>query len=295
MKKHLITTAALALAGLALLVPAASAGTLPFNTGDLILGFREFGVSTDYEVDIGSALDYIPGGTNAGSGLVTLSSISGIGADLTSIFGAGWTTDANLHWSISGATQAASIGSGAIPKNTLFATKGESVIGVSPTGWTAASSGTQAIPAGKINGAMGGTGVGGYANGDTASGQTLSTNNPVGLIQATSAANSYGSFQATDSGGNVTSSFGYFSGGIEGTFAGGTSGAVLDLYEMKTVNSGSAGTLIGSFELNNSGALSFNPGNPGGSAVPEPSTYAAILGVVTLGFVAVKRRRQAKA
>jgi hypothetical protein len=43
---------------------------------------------------------------------------------------------------------------------------------------------------------------------------------------------------------------------------------------------------IGTFNLSSSGELTF-------TAIPEPSTYAAILGALTLGVVAIRRRRSA--
>jgi hypothetical protein len=48
-----------------------------------------------------------------------------------------------------------------------------------------------------------------------------------------------------------------------------------------------ASTLLGTFNLSNSGQLTFT------AAIPEPSTYAALLGIATLGFVAIRRRKQA--
>ncbi|MCF7688773.1 MAG: PEP-CTERM sorting domain-containing protein [Cephaloticoccus sp.] len=52
----------------------------------------------------------------------------------------------------------------------------------------------------------------------------------------------------------------------------------------------SSALLVGEF----SGAATFdNVQFNGVSAVPEPSTYAAILGAMALGFVAIRRRRNA--
>jgi hypothetical protein len=45
---------------------------------------------------------------------------------------------------------------------------------------------------------------------------------------------------------------------------------------------------IGTFNLSSSGELTF-------TAIPEPSTYAAILGALTIGIVAIRRRRLAVA
>jgi hypothetical protein len=62
----------------------------------------------------------------------------------------------------------------------------------------------------------------------------------------------------------------------------------LKLWEMTPTTSGTApGTLLGTFTLTSS-ALTFTSF----AAIPEPSTYAAILGVATLGFVMIRRRKQ---
>jgi hypothetical protein len=46
------------------------------------------------------------------------------------------------------------------------------------------------------------------------------------------------------------------------------------------------GVDLGVFSLSNTGELTFTA-----TAIPEPSTYAAILGVITVGFAALRRRR----
>ena len=73
----------------------------------------------------------------------------------------------------------------------------------------------------------------------------------------------------------------FFSTAVESTTVGATS---LKLWEL-TPGSG-AGTLLGTFNLDSSG-LTF-------TVIPEPSTYAAILAVATLGFAAIRRRKQAQ-
>jgi hypothetical protein len=70
---------------------------------------------------------------------------------------------------------------------------------------------------------------------------------------------------------------------VESTTLGSTS---LKLWEL-TPGSG-AGTLLGTFNLDSTG-LTFTV-----AAIPEPSTYAAILGLATVGFVAIRRRKQAQ-
>lgn len=64
----------------------------------------------------------------------------------------------------------------------------------------------------------------------------------------------------------------------------------LDLYQL--VPNGSVtktdGTDLGYFTLANDGVLTFTA-----TAIPEPSTYAAILGAAAMGFVMIRRRKEA--
>ena len=52
----------------------------------------------------------------------------------------------------------------------------------------------------------------------------------------------------------------------------------------------SPGVYLGTFSLASNGNFSFTAAL---TAVPEPSTYAALLGLGTLAIVAIRRRRQA--
>jgi hypothetical protein len=63
-----------------------------------------------------------------------------------------------------------------------------------------------------------------------------------------------------------------------------------DLFDLnlRTNPSASSSPFLGTFALQSNGELFFY----GVSAIPEPSTYAGLLGVVTLGIVAIRRRRQ---
>jgi hypothetical protein len=76
---------------------------------------------------------------------------------------------------------------------------------------------------------------------------------------------------------------GQFSASVESTAAGSTK---LNLWELVP---GHSAVDLGYFTLNGS-SLTFTVF----SAIPEPSTYAAILGLATLGIVAVRRRKQAQ-
>jgi len=95
--------------------------------------------------------------------------------------------------------------------------------------------------------------------------------------------------------GSTTAAFGVFNPNNNG-FAGieannlvsGHSYQALDLYSVGVNTS----TFLGTFALYAANEGSHLAGDLTFTAIPEPSTYAAILGVVTLGFAAIRRRKQ---
>ena len=70
---------------------------------------------------------------------------------------------------------------------------------------------------------------------------------------------------------------------VGANLASGANYSALDLYQVVAGSS----QILGTFALYQNGNLTFT------AAIPEPSTYAAILGVATLGFAALRRRKQA--
>ena len=281
--KYILTTPCLAIAG-ALLLQTSAQATLPYNNGDLILGFRTTGASnpdgltnptgTDYEINLGNATAFLNG-----TGTI---SFPNIGLDLTAIFGANWNTRADLFWSISGVVQPTV---GSLPNNTLFATRPETDIGVQSLPWARLSSFASGAPANKMV-SMAGASFG-YSAGTSATlNQLESTNTLGGLIQNAGAGASYASFQPGGANTTGATAFGVFSGGIEGNFGAGTAGSALDLYEL-TPGTGN-GAFLGSFHMNDSGTASFSAG-----VVPEP-TSLAILGAGA-GLLGLLRRRQTRA
>ncbi len=65
--------------------------------------------------------------------------------------------------------------------------------------------------------------------------------------------------------------------------------SIVDLYQYIQGATTTAGVYLGSLELGSNGSLFFTTA---ATAIPEPSVYAAILGVATLAFVAIRRRKQ---
>ena len=171
-----------------------------------------------------------------------------------------WFSGPNLQWGVLGATSnilgglTGAGGTFGLPKNTLFLTQGETTLGVRATAPAEASASgqgvnnSQFIPVGTAF-----NGLPAAANSTVASWDTAgdwSAGNP--------------SFNAIG-----------FSYGIEqpgsGSNAGPTNSA-LDLFELKATNAGGSGSgvYLGTFSHDNSGNLNYV------SAVPEPSTYAAV-------------------
>lgn len=91
----ILTTAAIALAA------AVSANAANYNPGDLVLGVYDYSgtVSTALEFNLGAFTKYANGG---GQGLVL-----NIADEMTSVFGAGWASNSNLHWGLAAEITAA--------------------------------------------------------------------------------------------------------------------------------------------------------------------------------------------
>ncbi len=273
--KYLLTVALLALVGMG---TSARATLVTANLNDLILGFRATGgtgAATNLEVNLGNVSQFY--GVSGTFGLSALSA-----ADLVATYGSDWNTRTDLVWGIVGTTGSAAgttIGSNTLAASTLWATRSESTPGLQSTPWTqGASEFAQQGAANTIStlysGAVGSLG-----------GKTSTGNSTVSATIGTSSLGSWSNKEGTNA-----SAFTFFN--PKSQFENGTNGSlhVSDLYELQSV-AGSA-SYLGSFALTSDGALSFSSTPSGAAAVPEPSTYAAILGAVTLGFVAFRRRAQ---
>jgi hypothetical protein len=228
-----------------------------YNQGDLLLGFRSSGAS-DLIVDIGSASLY-----TGASGQIT---ISGNYYNSTQFSDANLDIN-NLYFSVFGAT--------GLPSRNLWMT------GVQSTPWTANNVFSQGPTAGIIGGIAGGAK-------DISSQLSAGPDNTASAVVVPNNYNSGGDTSYTVGVGSSGNLQGYFQGDIEGNtsagFSSGSTPLIENLFEMDTANAGNPGKLIGDFELDPNGTLTFNP-------VPEPSTWATLgVGMMMLTIVRKFRR-----
>jgi hypothetical protein len=269
--------AALALAGCALLAPAAEA-SLVYNDGDVLLAVRATSnPNSTYLYDLGPGVNF--------ANFTTQQTLSlGILGDLTNTFGANWATRGDLFWSVSGVQKFADT----YNANTMFMSAphgGALILGTSGSAaWDAISSFQAGQPAGKIQD-MGNRYK--LSNGDGVSVQSANNN---GLIQPNvGPANSYRSY--LPGGGNTVGSTAFTifgNNGIEGNFAGGPSLASLDFYVLEP-GSGAAATFEGNFSVDSNAVVTFTP-----TGVPEPASLGVLAaGALVLG--SLRRRSTATA
>ena len=248
---HSLRSILSAAASFALIASGASAA-LPYNDGDILLGFRAAagdGSTTCYLVRLGPATLF-----TGASGQVNVP-LGNLKTDLANTYGADWSTRADLFWSVSGVQKASGNG---FPTNTMFASRPEQTPGTQSVPWPRFSAFGAGPPVQKMLIMSGEANQLGYNAGTSNAGgldQTESTNVTGGLFQSTSSTNNYASFQPGGTNSNTSSAFGVFANGIDGTFANGTSRSVLDFYKLEP-GSGSA-PLVGAFRLDNNGNLTF--------------------------------------
>ena len=273
--KNLLTT--LVVAGITAFASQASATT--YVAGDLLLGFRASGgtgASSNLIVNLGQADTVYRDATS------NILSVVDIGTLLTSTYGAGWDTRADLFWGVVGVRSSAPSGAAVDgdPVRTIYATAaqtGTPVPGESgnSTPWNVSGGTTRATIASNI--------VGFAGNFDAASAAVTNT-----AVMP----NNVGSTWSTQN--NGTNSFG-FAGVVEDNFGGGAAGAALDLYRILNTNTGASptnptvglGVWEGTFTISDTGVVGFSV-----TSVPEPSR--ALLAGLGLAGIAFRRRRTVK-
>jgi hypothetical protein len=271
--KRFATTATLAFAGLVLIASPVRA-QYASGSGDFLLGFRQVGNNNSVFVDIGPIASL-----NTGPQTFTL---TGLGSVLSSTFGNGWASDANVFFSLSATNRPGD------PTTTSWVTSAEAVgSGVESKIWKDLTNTNAGILVNKIN-AMGQQGNTFDAAFGTAGHRTVVENNTT--------PNEYRLYMpggTNDSGhaqGNIA--FGFFNPTTEGNFGSGAAGVTLDLYQITNGGATTNALDLGDFSISSDGGtLTYIP--DAFESVPEPSTYTmAVLG--TLGLLLFQRRRLAR-
>lgn len=241
MKANFLSVVFVALTSALIVRPSAKAGTVSTSAGDLFLGVRAVsgaGATQDYIVNIGQASAY-----RDAISPFAVPNLGDLGADLIAVFGANWSTRADVLWSIAGTPGGSAVG--ADPARTIYATVRETGPAL-----TRAAAAAQAAPVNKLTSLS-------VAYLQTAGTPNASTaNSPVGIVQSTTDVNSYASFH------NVTSSYSYFSPPIEGDFGNGVAASVLSLYRLVPATDAAVGTpgeFLGRFLLDSNGGLTYAP------------------------------------
>ena len=267
---------------LALLVVTAISANAQVVTGvnDLVFGFRQSTGSSSLEINLGN-INQFTGAAAQGIGNATLN-LGNFSSLLTSTYGAGWASDSTIQWSAAGTA-----GTGAA------ATNGQAVRTAWMTDHWNAAAGTLGVQ----NSTSFSNGFG-TALAGTADGKIINVYN--GMTLAT-AGQTTGSAVVLPSGGNSwvtqqgvsTAAWGaFFTNATVNNqptnLNGSSSYSASDLYSLTPTGAGtSTNAFFGTFALWSNGDITFT-----GAAIPEPSTYAAIIGVAMLGFGAIRRRMQ---
>jgi hypothetical protein len=287
--KHLLTM--LVVAGISAAASSASAATI--TLGDLLFGFRVTG-------GVGAGTDLIvradPAGVTGGNATVfrdasaSIPSVLNLGTELSAIYGNDWHTRSDLSWGVVGIRSASSTGggngtNGAVPGRSPFVgiAQGTSTPGTQ----SSAAPDLSGAPALRTN----------TSNAINAINSAFLTGTDTGISSAEAiylASNALGGWTE-----QVTTDYFDLGSGAEVSNASGIDNTGLDLYWILNSNSGAldngaavastvgVGVYQGSFQINNSGVVSFTSDV---AAIPEPSrTLFAGMGLVALLF----RRRRA--
>jgi hypothetical protein len=257
--KRFVKTALLVTASLAIVASSARAQVIYNNAnGDFLLGFRQTGSTNSVLLDIGPIANF---------NVMQTFSLGNVATLLSSTFGAGWATDANVWFSLAATTRPGDAA------NTNYMTRASAVPWNRLTNTNSAILQNKVIAQGNQYNAFSGQ-------------QTLG--NP-GVIEAQALApDGYreyhpgGTNDAGHANGNI--SYGFFNPETEANFGGGIPGLQLALIQL--VPGTGPGTNLGFFSLSaDGGTLTFSP-------IPEPSTYAlAVLGLAGLLLVQRLRRK----
>jgi hypothetical protein len=258
------------------------------NDGDLVLAFANPGSTNQLLVDIGSASDYYTasnaqnGGTNATTGnpytapLVageTYTVASFNNADLSTVLGSNATSSSTV-WTVFGGSGTAG-GPIGEPENTLWLSSSTGATLSSPSPSNSLSTQLDTLTNGLPSLSYSHTGLSQDAASDA---RTYS----FGYYSYLGGSNNFGYTGAVAGNTGALSSVG-----------GSSSIELFELMPTGTVGEGPTSVNLGTFTLTNNAVGGIGLTFTAYEAIPEPSTYAAILGAMTLGFVLIRRRQQA--
>ena len=238
-----------------------------YNNSDLLLGFRTPGGSLDLLVDIGSVSLY--------AGATSPITISGNYYTSQQLTDAGLTLN-NLYFSVFGDVSPGYPTNNG-PYNTLWVTRPETPPGTLSAPWAAQSSAQLATSRSRIESIA----AGGVFISATSAPGADNTSSTIITPDIYSQSGDISYNVGIGSGGNFQGNFGSnndIENNTPGSFNSGT--VISDLYEMMPNQDGAR---LGSFVLNSSGVLTFNP-----TSAPEPATWA-MLGLGMLGLAGWRR------
>lgn len=231
---------------------------------DLVVGFKQTGAANNVTIDLGSVANYTAPGTYTIGNYASI-----LGSTFTS-----WNTATGasaLNW---GAAATWKDPAGNVDTQ-QWATKlwgtAAGTLGMANTTGYAAVSNTS-MNTGDLNINKVYTGLGTYTVGAA---EALAASNTGSWSTALTAGSAFGVYTAAQFNNQAS------------RLASGATFSASDLYSIGNLGDQSSPTtshFIGTFALYQDGTLTF-------TVVPEPSTYAAILGVMTLGVVMIRRRR----
>ncbi len=240
---------------------------------DLVVGFKSASATNDVMIDLGNVANYSAPGTYV---------IGNYNSILSANFGgASWNTSSTLLW-----------GAAATFKDPAFVLPTANYI---TSKWTTTSGALGASGNSTVWGVQGtglptaNTSIGKAYNGINSLASSGGTGYTVGVAE-TIATSNLSSWKAATT--TTAAAFQVYSAAqFNNTMANiaNSSYSASDLYNVGNTAIPSVTELVGTFAVWQNGDLTFTV-----AAIPEPSTYAAILGVATLGFAALRRRKQAQ-
>ena len=244
---------------------------------DLLVGFKAANSTTDVVIDLGSVNNYTAPGTYM---------FGNFAAILSATFGADWNARTGTNAVTWGAVADYTDNIGVIPSTVWLTSKWlatGSAGGAKSVSWGSRSQSQIDVAYSRVGNVL--TGI------NASGGYTLGQAN-------TLSATSLNSWSRNDT--NVNS-FGFVPSALfnnqasrlanSGVIGDASSASVSDLYLLANDGTTGSSTLVGAIALYQNGDMGFLPmGDFPAPIVPEPSTYALILGAMTIGFVSLRRK-----